>query len=153
MKVWRWIGILALAILGACGGVGGKGGPVLIDAGSAKRLHGIEWQLKTITVDGQRIIMHTDGDMTLVFGPDGQAGGYAAVNNFSGRYSFDEGGGLTWGPGLAATRKAGPPELMEKERAYLAGIPKTTRAILSGNALQLQSEDGNTVLTFVKAGT
>ncbi len=153
MKTWRWIGALALIILGACAGMGGDSGPVLIDSSNVNRLYGMEWQLKTITVDGTRVIMHTDGDMSLVFAPDGQAGGYAAVNNFSGRYSFDEQGRLTWSQGLAATRKAGPPELMEKERAYLGGIPKTTRAILSGNALQLQSEDGNTVLTFVKAGT
>jgi heat shock protein HslJ len=152
MNVWNWMGALALLVLGACAG-GGKGGPQLIDSNSAERLHGIEWQLKTITVDGTRVIMHTDGDMTLIFGPNGQAGGYAAVNNFSGRYSFDQSGTLTWSESLAATRKAGPPELMEKERAYLTGIPKTTRAILSGNALQLQSEDGNTVLAFVKAGT
>ena len=150
MKAWLWIGALALIVLGACAA---KGGPVLIDGSTAGRLLGVEWQLKTLTVDGQRVIMHTDGDMTLVFCADGRAGGYAAVNNFSGSYRFDESGRLSWSEGLAATRKAGPPELMEKERAYLAGIPKTTRAILAGNALQLQSDDGNTVLTFVKAGT
>ncbi len=153
MKAWRWIGVLMLAILGACAGMGGKSGPMLIDSSTAKQLHGIEWDLKTMTVDGTRVIMHTDGNMTLIFAPDGQAGGYAAVNNFSGRYNFDEDGRLRWNEAFAATRKAGPPELMDKERAYLAGIPKTTRAILSGNALQLQNEDGNTVLTFVKAGT
>lgn len=153
MMTWRWIGAFVLIILGACGNMGGDRGPVLIDSGTAGRLHGVEWQLKTITVEGTRVIMHTDGDMSLVFAADGQAGGYAAVNNFSGRYSFDDKGRLTWSPALAATRKAGPPELMEKERAYLSGIPKTTRAILSGNALQLQSEDGNTVLTFVRAGS
>lgn len=143
---------MAIALLGACAGMGGKGGPMLVDSATARQLHGIEWDLKTMTVDGTRVIMHTDADMTLIFTPDGQAGGYAAVNNFSGRYRFDQNGRLSWTEGFAATRKAGPPELMEKERAYLAGIPKTTRAILSGNALQLQSDDGNTVLTFVKAG-
>ena len=78
MTMWRWIGALALIILGACGSMGGDRGPVLIDSGTAGRLHGVEWQLKTITVEGTRVIMHTDGDMSLVFAADGQAGGYSA---------------------------------------------------------------------------
>lgn len=153
MKKWNWIAILTLGMLTACGGMGSKNDPVLIDSRSVERLYGVTWELKTLTVDGSRVIMHPDGTMTLLFAPQGQASGYAAVNNFSGQYSFDQNGRLSWPPaGLITTRKAGPPELMEKERAFLAGLPKTTRAILAGNALQLQSEDGNTVLTFLKTG-
>jgi heat shock protein HslJ len=76
------------------------------------------------------------------------------VNQYRGSYAFTQDGKLTWpAPGFASTRKAGPPELMEKERAFVAGIPKTSRAILAGNALQLQSEDGNTVLAFIRVGS
>ena len=81
-------------------------------------------------------------------------GGFAAVNQFRGYYQISPDGRLSWpAPGLIATRKAGPPELMDKERAYLAGLPKTSRAIVTKNALQLQSEDGNTVLTFRPLGS
>ena len=41
---------------------------------------------------------------------------------------------------------------MDKERAYLAALPKTTRAVLQKNALLLQNEDGSTVLQFLESG-
>ena len=44
------------------------------------------------------------------------------------------------------------PELMQKERIYLEALTKTSRAIVKGPALQLQSDDGTTALPFVEAG-
>jgi heat shock protein HslJ len=154
MKAATWLAALSMLAVTACGGMmGGGGGPVLVNKGNVEHLQHQQWELKTITVDGTRVIMHPDGVMTIVFAPQGELGGLAAVNQFRGRYEFSEDGKLTWlPPGLIATRKAGPPELMDKERAYLAGLPKTSRAILTKNALQLQSDDGNTVLTFVLLG-
>jgi heat shock protein HslJ len=154
MKAANWLAALSTIAIVACGGmVGGGGGPVLVNKGNVERLQGRQWELKTITVDGVRVIMHPDGVMTIAFAPQGEVGGLAAVNQFRGRYEFSADGKLTWpAPGLITTRKAGPPELMDKERAYLAGLPKTSRAIVTNNALQLQSDDGNTVLTFVPLG-
>ena len=152
MKTASWAAGLALLLLSACGGMlGGDSGPVLVNKGNVGKLEGQQWELKTITLDGTRIIMHPDSVMTLAFAPQGEVAGFAAVNQFRGRYEFSEDGRLTWpSPGLITTRKAGPPELMDKERAYLLGLPKTSRAILANSGLQLQSDDGNTVLTFVK---
>jgi len=145
---------LAMLALSACGGMmGGDSGPVLVSKNNVERLQGRQWELKTITLDGVRVIMHPDGVMTIAFGPQGEVGGLGTVNQFRGRYEFSEDGRLAWpAPGLVSTRKAGPPELMDKERAYLAGLPKTSRAIVTKSALQLQSDDGNTVLTFVPLG-
>jgi len=150
-----WLAVLAVLAVTACGGMmGGDGGPVLVNKKNVGRVQGHQWELKTITVDGTRVIMHPDGVMTIAFAPQGEVGGLGAVNQFRGRYEFSEDGKLTWpAPGLITTRKAGPPELMDKERAYLAGLPKTSRAIVTKSALQLQSEDGNTVLTFVPLGS
>jgi len=154
MQLPRWFAAFALILLASCGSMSHKNDPILIDSGNSKRLIGKQWELKTLTVDGNRVIMHPDGRMTLMFNPDGQATGYAAINQFSARYVFSRDGKLIWAePGPISTRKAGPPELMEKEQAYLSGIPKTSRAILAGPALQLQSEDGNTVLTFAEMGS
>ena len=154
MKAATWLAALSLLAATACGGMmGGGGGPVLVNKGNVARLQKHLWELKTITVDGTRVIMHPDGVMTIAFAPQGEVGGLAAVNQFRGRYEFSEDGKLIWlPPGLVATRKAGPPELMDKERAYLAGLPKTSRAIVTKSSLQLQSDDGNTVLTFVVLG-
>ncbi len=149
-----WLAAVALCVLAACGSMLGKdSGPALVDTKNVKRIVAIEWELKTMTVEGTRIIMHPDTRMTILFGPDGSVAGFAAVNQYQGQYKVTDAGQLSWPVPLITTRKAGPPELMDKERAYLKGLPKTSRAIVTNQALQLQSEDGNTVLAFIKAGT
>jgi len=153
MNARIWIPTLWLMALAGCGGMsGGDSAPALITSSNVNRLYGKEWELKTLTVDNARVIMHVDAQMTLAFAPDGTAAGFASVNQFGGPYKFAENGMLGWPRGLASTRKAGPPELMDKERAYLAALPKTTRAVLAKNALQLQNEDGSTVLLFAELG-
>lgn len=155
MKAASWVAAVSVVFLAACGGMfGGDSGPVLVNKSNLSKLEGQQWELKTITLEGNRVIMHPDGVMTLAFAPQGEVAGFGAVNQFRARYQFSEDGKLTWlPPGFISTRKAGAPELMDKERAYLAGLPKTNRAILAKNALQLQSDDGNTVLTFVPLGS
>lgn len=150
-----WIAGLLITLTAGCASTpGSSNSPMLVQAGNAERLYGVHWELKTLTVDGTRVIMHPDAPMAITFLPQGQAGGYGPVNQFQGRYAFSEDGKLSWaGPGLVSTRKAGPPELMEKEQAFFAGLTKAGRAILAGNTLQLQSDDGSTVLAFLKAGT
>jgi heat shock protein HslJ len=144
--------VIAL-LLGGCAGVGKDRGPALITAQNLDRLVDRDWELKTITVDNTRVIMHVDATQTVRFGSDGRVSGFGAVNRFSGTYKFSPEGVLMWpAPGLVSTRMAGPPELMEKERAYLRGLPKTTRAVVAKNGLQLQSEDGSTVLLFAQVG-
>lgn len=153
MRFLRWFVLFAVCSITACGGMGSKNDPILIDSSTLKKLVGRQWELKTLTVDGARVIMHPDGRMTLAFNPDSQASGYGALNAFTARYTFSRDGKLIWpAPGPVSSRRGGAPELMEKEQAYLSGIPKTSRAILAGSALQLQSEDGNTVLTFLELG-
>jgi heat shock protein HslJ len=138
-------------LAGCAGKPGSASQPILIDSGTAARLNGIQWELKALTVDGSRVIMHPDAPMAIAFAADGQVAGFGPVNQFRGTYAFSPDGRLSWpAPGLTSTRRAGAPELMDKERAFMAGIPKTSRAILAGDALQLQSEDGNTVLAFVR---
>ena len=83
------------------------------------------------------------------FGSDGRVTGYGGVNRFAGTYKFSPQGVLSFpAPGLITTRMAGPPEIMDKERAYLKGLAQATRAIVAKDGLQLQNEDGATVLVF-----
>ena len=153
MKASSWIASLWFMTLVGCAGLGGKdNGPALITSHNVDRLFGKQWELKTLTLDNARVIMHVDAQMTLAFASDGKVAGYGSVNQFGGGYKFSDDGALSWERGLASTRKAGPPELMDKERAYLTALPKTTRAILAKGALQLQNEDGSTVLLFAELG-
>jgi heat shock protein HslJ len=143
-----WLVCLAL-LLAACGGIGPQKKPELITARNVNLLHGRLFELRHMTLDGNRIVTHVDARMTLAFFPDGQARGFGSVNQFAATYSFSPEGKLTWGKGsFATTRKAGAPELMEKESHYLEGLKQATGAVVAPGGLQLENDDGSTVLVF-----
>ena len=146
--------ILLLACLGGCAHVTGNDSePQVLNAQTAHRLHQRDWDLKGLTVEGRQIVLDVDTRITIRFAPNGQVAGVAAVNRFSGTYSLSTEGRLNWGKaGFAATRMMGPPELMEKEQAYLGGLGKTNMAILARRILVLQSDDASNVLRFNEAG-
>ena len=144
--------ILLLGFLSGCAHVTGNDSePQVLDAQTAPRLYQREWDLKGLAVEGRPIVVDVDTRITIRFAPNGQVAGLAAVNRFSGTYSLSAEGRLSWGR-FAATRMMGPPELMEKEQAYLRALGKTNVAILARHILVLQSDDASTVLTFGEAG-
>lgn len=152
MKLWTWI-VPVAACLVACA-TASKDIPLVVNSSNVAKLQNRQWQLKSVTMDNRDMVMDLEANMTVTFGPDGKVSGYAAVNRFNGAYAFSPDGALSWpGPGFVTTRRAGPPELMEKERAYLQALPKTDRAILKGHTLLLQDDGGSTVLTFLEAGS
>ena len=143
-----------LLLLGGCAGLGGDDSALqMVTASTVDRLTQREWDLKGLTVDGHQVVMDVAAQLTLSFGPDGRVTGFGGVNRFGGTYEVSADGKLTWtGAGFTATRKAGPPELMDKERAYLDGLRKVNVALLRKHGLTLQSDDSSTVLTFDEAG-
>jgi heat shock protein HslJ len=153
MKALTSLGVLALSLLAGCSmmGEGKDGGPAVIASDNVARIQGRQWELKKLTMDNRDIVMDLDSNMTVIFGTDGKATGFGSVNQFSTTYSFSPDAKLTWGR-VVATRRTGPPELLQKERIYLEALTKTSRAIIKGPALQLQSDDGVTVLPFVESG-
>ncbi len=145
--------ILICASFAGCDGLFKRDpGPQMIEAKTAQRLHGREWELRAITIDGNDVVMHVDSKMSLRFDADGQVRGNGGVNQFSGGYRFGEDGALAWN-GFAMKKKAGPPEFQEKEKIYLDALRRTNRAIAGKVILTLQSESGEVVLTFLKPGT
>jgi heat shock protein HslJ len=154
MKALTCMLLLPAALLVGCAGTGKEDVPTPITSENAVKLHNRQWDLKSISVDANQVILDLDANMTLVFGADGKVTGYGSINRFNGAYSFGQDGRLSWpGPGFITTRKAGPPELMEKERMYLEALRETNRAILKGKTLQLQNEGGSTALLFTETGT
>ena len=153
MRTLKLLAGLAITVLSACAGPGKDSGPAMITAANIDRLVKHEWLLKNITVDSQRVIMHVDATQTLQFAPDGRVMGYGGVNRFGGTYKFSPEGVLSFPPpGLVSTRMAGPPEIMDKERLFLKGLAKCTRVIVAKEGMQMQSEDGATVLVFEPIG-
>lgn len=152
MKVLNWIVSMSAAWLVACATTPSSA-PIVVSSENVAKLQNRQWELKSITLDSRDSVMDLEAKMTLGFGPDGRVTGFAAVNRFNGTYAFSPDGKLSWpGASFTTTRKAGPPELMEQERAYLQALPKTERAILKGHALLLQNDGESTVLTFAEAG-
>ena len=145
---------LMLACVSGCAQVTVTGSrPQILDAQTAHRLYQRDWDLKGLTVEGRDIVIDVDTRISVRFAADGRVAGFTAVNQLSGAYSVSAEGKLSWGKaGFATTRNMGPPELMEKERAYLRALGKTNAAILAGHTLLLQSDDASTVLTFNEAG-
>ena len=75
MKSVSWTALLSICMLLGCAGKPGSAtSPALIDSRIAERLHGIEWELKSLTVDGSRVIMHPDAPMAITFAPVTNAG-------------------------------------------------------------------------------
>ena len=153
MKALTCTAALCLTLFAGCGTMGKDNKPEVVGKENLDRVIGRQWELKTLTLDGQRVIMDLDANMTITFGADGRATGFGSVNQYSNRYTFTEQGQLKWtSPNFVTTRRAGPPELMQKERIYLEALGKVSRGIVRGHDLQLQSDDGATVLPFTEAG-
>ncbi len=147
--------ILICALLAGCDGWFKRDpGPQVIDARNIQRLHGKEWELRAITIDGTDVVMHVDGKMGLRFDPDGQVRGNGGVNQFSGGYRIGEDGALAWAsPGFTVIKKAGPPEFQEKEKVFLDALRRTNRVIAGKVIMTLQTDNSEVVLTFLKPGS
>ena len=79
-------------------------------------LAGSEWKLADLC--GEAVA--EDAGMTLSFLEEGRVAGGASVNRYNGPFLLAD-DGVEAGP-FATTRMAGPPEAMERERAYLAAL-------------------------------
>lgn len=82
-----------------------------------------------------------DSRITAVFASDGTLSGSAGVNDYTGSYET-VGSDMTIDPAIAATRKAGPEDLMEQEAAYLAALPRVAKFEIEGDGLTLFGADG-----------
>jgi len=69
--------------------------------------------------------------------------GYGGVNGFFGGY--EKSGGELRMPRLAATRRAGPPELMQLESTFFKALSATASYRISGDTLELLDSSGGAV--------
>ncbi|TLM97249.1 MAG: META domain-containing protein [Actinobacteria bacterium] len=88
--------------------------------------------------------------LTALFDPEGSVAGDSGVNTFSGPYKLD-GQSLAIGP-LVTTRKAGPPELMEQEAAYLEALSKSARYQIIGDKMDFYDSQGARMADFRATG-
>ena len=121
------------------------------EGGGLRALTGVEWRLTRIVLDGAETGLEPSADTrgSIRFDGSGRAWGRGPINRFSGRYSADADGRLSWGDaGLQMTSMAGPPEAMEREDLFFQILSQVSRYRLSGSQLILETDDQNSSLTF-----
>jgi heat shock protein HslJ len=129
------------------GGASAEGAPPSQDVVAVVRGH--EWRLVGLVVAGTPTPIVPGSAITIRFDDNGLAGGAASLNRYQGGYRLGPDGALVWvGPGFAATRMAGPPDLMQQEAVFLEALQAASRIRIEEGNLLLESATGGTRLTF-----
>lgn len=126
------LGALASMVV-ACGS-SGSGTP---------ELDGTSWKLTGWSVSS---LDPNDFTITAAF-KDGQIGGNAAVNSYSGPYTVGPDDAFSVGA-IASTKMAGPEPDMRAESMYLTLLSEARSAAVDGDTLTLSDTNGNESLIF-----
>ncbi len=138
------VATLAL-VAGACSSSGASPSASGDAAGLAPiELPGTSWKL--VDLDGTDPA-NTGALLTLDFRADGNAGGSAGCNTYSGTYTVD-GSKITFGP-LLSTKMACEQPLMTMETTYLAGLQAASSFGVDGSGNLVLS--GTATMTFEPA--
>jgi heat shock protein HslJ len=107
-------------------------------------LEGTSWRLMAWSEPGIDPAAYT---ITASFA-DGQIGGTAAVNSYSGECAV---GGIKFSPGaIARTEMAGPPDAMEAESIYFELLAQAETYEVQGDRLAIKGPGGDTLLEFAR---
>ncbi len=99
--------------------------------GGGASMTGVEWHPTLLGTDE----IAADSGMFVLFEVDGSINGNGGCNGFFGSLQTTD-GALSVGE-LGATRMACPPEIMDRETAFMQALQETTRFEMGKNSLQL----------------
>ena len=112
-------------------------------------LEGTEWDaLAYNNGKGALQSLAASSAITATFGSDGSLAGNAGINRYSTTYTTS-GDTMSIDAAIAATKMAGPEELMKQEAAYLAALPKTATYTIEGDELWLRDSTGAALAHYV----
>ncbi len=131
-------GVACLLLSTVSAGCGANGG-------SGSKFEGIRWVLESYYSNGELKSAPQGSSVDALF-ERGKVSGNSGVNTYSGSYKAS-GSSLTVGR-IATTLMAGPQELMELERAYVADLEKARSYTAGGETLTLFDNDGNELLAY-----
>jgi heat shock protein HslJ len=115
-------------------------------ANGSANLEGKLWQMKSYrSADGQMVETMPDVKTTAEFN-NGQVGGNAACNSYSGPYEVN-GDKIEFGM-MASTMMACPEPIMEQEMGYLAGLEQVATFEVTADSLKMFDADSEIVLEF-----
>jgi heat shock protein HslJ len=126
-------------------------GVILSACSTAESLDGTSWAMTSYRdSQGNLTEILPDTIVTADFQAD-QVSGNVTCNNYSGAYQTN-GNKITIGP-LATTMRecVGPDGIMEQEAAFLKAMESATQYEIKGNTLEMQDDQGDTILVFIKA--
>ena len=142
MRTWKvclMAGILMLAV-SACAA----------RSGSGASLPDTRWTLVSYGVPGSETPVIEDAPVTLEFGKDGQAGGSGGCNSYGGPYSV-QGDTLSFGQIVSTLMACVGEGVGDQETRYFQALATTGRFELAEDRLTIWYDNGQGVLSFVKA--
>jgi heat shock protein HslJ len=124
---------------------------VLTYAIGVSTLAGTSWTATGIN-NGNGAVESKEGTelVTITFNEDGTVNGKSACNNYTGTYTTDDAGAVTFGP-LASTMMACEDNLMQIEAEFNAAMAKVTTYQIEGSALTLRDAEGAMMVTAAAA--
>lgn len=145
VRVPRALALCCLAVLLALAGCaslarGGKGG----------ELRDIQWRLSRYAADGGMKDVPSNAEVYADFARADVSG--KALNSYSAPYHAGDDGALTIGE-VTSTLMAGPPRLMEFEKAYFDALRSSASYTSDGATLRIFDDRGRELLRFVKTDT
>ena len=115
--------------------------------GGGAGLTGVEWRPLVLGAES----MPADSGLFVQFGEDGSINGHGGCNAFFGNLQTAD-DGVTIGP-LGATRKACPPDVMQRETAFLDALQRTRHFGQGADRLQLLDGDRALLAELTKDST
>ena len=132
--------VLSTAAWAGCGATGGDGG----------KIEGINWVLKSYDSKGTARDVPRGLSIDALF-EGAKVSGFSGVNTYQGEYELS-GSSLTIGK-VASTMMAGPQDLMDIERGYLAGLEQTSSYTADAGTLALLDRNGQKLLVYARGET
>ncbi|OAN47343.1 META domain-containing protein [Chloroflexus islandicus] len=125
--------LLVTLLIAACG-----------NAAPAANLTNRQWQL--IEINGQPPVA-AGQPLTITFGPDNRASGFAGCNGFSGSYRLD-GGTIAFSQIASTLIACADDAITAQELAFHQALAAAARYELKNSVLSLLDRDGNVLLRF-----
>ncbi|MFQ5961359.1 MAG: META domain-containing protein [Candidatus Methylomirabilales bacterium] len=131
-------GVTTIALFGACAGTRG-----------AEGLLGKEWVLQSYGVIGSEKTVAPSTQITLGFSSDNTIHGSAGCNRYFSAYEAGKNNTLSI-QNIGATKMWCGRPVMDQEKRYFEALENTSTFTIEGHRLQLFSDNGQRVLTFIK---
>ena len=115
----------------------------------ANPLANTEWTLTSFGPVGQETAVLDNTDITLVFAPEGQAGGSSGCNSFSAEYTA-EGTSLQMGEIISTLVACTDNGVADQEAAYFDALRAAIGFELTDDQLMIFYDNGQSVLNFTR---